>query len=132
MKLPLLDVLTEKMRWHETRQRILAENVANADTPGYKRRDLQPFTIDPLAPARPEALATVRTSPMHIAASGTVDPAGWGAKKVNGFEVTPAGNGVNLEDEMMQVAGNQMDYQTLTALYTRSVRLIKTALGKSA
>ncbi len=46
------------------------------------------------------------------------------------FDVRPTGNAVNLEDEMMKVAGNQMDYQVATALYTRSLNLIKTALGK--
>jgi flagellar basal-body rod protein FlgB len=46
------------------------------------------------------------------------------------FEVRPTGNAVNLEEEMMKVAANQMDFQTATALYTRSLNLIKTALGK--
>ena len=40
MKLGLLDAISEKMRWHQTRQTLLAENVANADTPGYRGRDL--------------------------------------------------------------------------------------------
>ena len=42
----------------------------------------------------------------------------------------PAGNAVNLEDEMIKVAANQMDYQAATSLYTRSLGLFKTALGK--
>ena len=42
----------------------------------------------------------------------------------------PTGNGVNLEDEMLKVAANAMDYQAATALYTRGLGLIKTALGK--
>jgi flagellar basal-body rod protein FlgB len=46
------------------------------------------------------------------------------------FEVRPTGNAVNLEDEMIKVAANQMDYQAATALYTRSLNLIKVALGK--
>jgi len=46
------------------------------------------------------------------------------------FEIRPTGNAVNLEDEMMKVAANQMDYQAATALYTRSLNLIKIALGK--
>jgi len=44
--------------------------------------------------------------------------------------VVPTGNGVSLEDEMMKVAGNQMDFQAATALYTRGLGLIKTALGR--
>jgi flagellar basal-body rod protein FlgB len=49
---------------------------------------------------------------------------------MNNFEITPEGNGVTLEDEMMKVASNQMDYQAATTLYTRSMRLIKTAIGR--
>ena len=39
-------------------------------------------------------------------------------------------NGVTLEDEMMKVTTNQMDYQTVTTLYSRSMRLLRTALGR--
>ena len=42
----------------------------------------------------------------------------------------PTGNAVSLEDEMLKVAANQMDYQAATALYARSLGLLKTALGK--
>jgi flagellar basal-body rod protein FlgB len=37
---------------------------------------------------------------------------------------------VNLEDEMIKVAANQMDYQAATTLYSRSLGLLKTAIGK--
>jgi flagellar basal body rod protein FlgB len=39
-------------------------------------------------------------------------------------------NAVNLEDEMLKVAANQMDFQAATTLYTRSLGLLKTAIGK--
>ena len=42
----------------------------------------------------------------------------------------PTGNAVNLEDEMMKVAANQMDFQAATSLYSRSMGLFRTALGK--
>jgi flagellar basal-body rod protein FlgB len=76
-------------------------------------------------------IATVATQPGHISVAGT-DSDGFSARSMNSFEITPEGNGVTLEDEMMKVAGNQMDYQAITALYTRSVKLIKTALGRQA
>jgi flagellar basal-body rod protein FlgB len=46
------------------------------------------------------------------------------------FEIVPTGNAVNLEDEMLKVASNQMDFQAATALYTRGLGLIKTAIAK--
>ena len=47
-----------------------------------------------------------------------------------GFEARPSGNAVSLEDEMLKVADNQMDYQAATSLYTRGLGLLKTALGR--
>ena len=47
-----------------------------------------------------------------------------------GFEARPSGNAVSLEDEMMKVANNQMDYQAATALYTRGLGMLRTAFGK--
>ncbi len=47
-----------------------------------------------------------------------------------GFEARPSGNAVSLEDEMMKVANNQMDYQAATSLYSRSLGLLKTAIGR--
>ena len=46
------------------------------------------------------------------------------------FQTRPAGNAVNLEDEMLKVSANQMDYAAATSLYSRSLRLLKTAIGK--
>ncbi len=132
MKIGLLDVLGEKMRWHQARQTLLAENVANADTPDYRGRDLKPFAVEEhMQRLSGPRIATAATQPGHISIPGT-DADGFGARRMNSFEITPEGNGVTLEDEMMKVAGNQMDYQTITALYMRSVKLLKTALGKQA
>lgn len=132
MKIGLLDALGEKMRWHQTRQTLLAENVANADTPDYRGKDLKAFGFeDHMKQLSSVKIATVATQPGHISVQGT-DADGFGARQMNSFEITPEGNGVTLEDEMMKVAGNQMDYQAITALYTRSIKLLKTALGKQA
>ncbi|MGN6489174.1 MAG: flagellar basal body rod protein FlgB [Devosia sp.] len=132
MKLPLLSALTEKMKWHQARQSLLAENVANSETPGYRGRDLKAFGFEEhmrsLSTARIE---TAATQPMHISVQGA-DADGFGPRRMNSFEITPEGNGVTLEDEMMKVASNQLDYQTITAVYTRSLRILKSALGKTA
>ncbi|HHY51229.1 MAG TPA: flagellar basal body rod protein FlgB [Alphaproteobacteria bacterium] len=131
VNIPIFAALTDKMRWHQTRQALLAENVANAATPGFRGRDLEAFDFEQqLRAVGGGALATVVTNPGHIVAAGS-NADGFKSRTVNGFEVTPTGNAVTLEDEMMKVAANQMDYQTVTALYTRSLRLLKTALGRN-
>jgi flagellar basal-body rod protein FlgB len=132
VNIPLFSALAEKMKWHQTRQGLLAENVANAQTPGYRGRDLAAFGFsEHMRNLGTSKIAAAVTAPGHMAAMGT-DADGFGARTINSFEVTPSGNGVTLEDEVMKVAGNQMDYQMVTSLYTRSMRLIRVALGKQA
>ncbi len=126
--IPLFTALATKMKWHQTRQGLLAENVANAETPGYRGRDLKDFTFEREL-AGIESLSTAVTRSGHIVASASSDMA-FNVKTADGFEITPNGNSVTLEDEMMKVAQNQMDYQTVTTLYTRSMRLLRTALGR--
>jgi flagellar basal-body rod protein FlgB len=130
--LPVLAALRTKMQWHQERQRVLAENVSNSDTPNFRPRDLVQPKFDrtgaPLAGGPMGTLAMLRTSASHIAPSGGVEsfsPDGKG-----GFETRPAGNAVNLEDEMLKVASNQMDYAAATSLYSKSLHLLKTAIGK--
>src|SRR5690606_17329735 len=130
MDMPVFSALTDKMKWHQTRQGLLSENVANAETPGYRGRDLQSFRFEEhVRRVTAPQVQTTLTAPTHIAGKGIVSEAFRGTT-ANSFEITPDGNGVTLEDEMMKVTANQMDYQTVTTLYTRSMRLLRTALGR--
>lgn len=129
--LPIFAALKNKMQWHQTRQTLLAENVANAETPGYRGRDLSPFTIADAARRSGANVTTMATNTKHYSVGG--DPSrAMGARTMNSFEIMPEGNGVTLEEEMMKVTTNQMDYQAATTLYSRSMRVIKIALGKNA
>ena len=69
-----------------------------------------------------------RTENGHIAGLGGTSS--FNTDRKNNYEVRPTGAAVNLEDEMIKVADNQMDYQAASALYTRSLGLLKVALGK--
>jgi flagellar basal-body rod protein FlgB len=129
--LPALSVLRTKMQWHQERQRVLAENVSNSDTPNFKPRDLvEPKFDNPGARAAGTtgSLAISRTSQGHISPSGA-EPS-FAQNRRAGFQTRPAGNAVNLEDEMLKVSANQMDYAAVTSLYSKSLHLLKTAIGK--
>src|SRR5262245_22161589 len=125
--IPLFSMLRTRMQWHQERQRLLAENVANADTPKFMPRDLAPLQFDQ---ARPQvaAVTLARTSPAHVA--GSAGAPQFAPDRRLEFESRPSGNAVTLEDEMLKVASNAMDYQAATALYARGLGLIKSALGK--
>ena len=129
--LPMLAALRTKMQWHQERQRVLSENVSNSDTPNYRGRDLiAPKFEDStqVTAATVSSVSLTRTESGHI---GGMSLSGSSFRtEQGGYEVRPTGNSVSLEDEMMKVAANQMDYQAATALYTRSLNLLKIALGK--
>jgi flagellar basal-body rod protein FlgB len=128
--LPVFAALRTKMQWHQERQRVLAENISNSDTPNFKPRDLvEPkFNRSGASAGAMGSLAMMRTSASHIAASGGAS--GFAQNVKAGTETRPAGNSVNLEDEMLKVSANQMDYAAATSLYSRSLGLLKTAIGK--
>ena len=129
--LPTLSVLRTKMQWHQERQKVLSENVSNSNTPNFKPRDL----VEPKfevgsgkVDGGAQTLAMARTSTSHIVTDGA-DPT-FGQNRRTGFLTRPAGNAVNLEDEMLKTSANQMDYAAVTSLYSKSLHLLKTAIGK--
>lgn len=126
--LPILSMLRGRMEWHQERQRVLAENVSNSDTPGFRPRDLKEPDFRTAAAGQTSGVTLIRSDPAHFGTSGA--DVRFQASADNKFDVRPAGNAVSLEDQMMKVAQNQLDYQAATALYTRSLNLLKTALGK--
>jgi flagellar basal-body rod protein FlgB len=130
--LPTLSVLRTKMQWHQERQRVLAENVSNSDTPNFKPRDLVEPKFDNTgagAAGSAGSLAMLRTANSHISASGG-DP-NFAQNRRAGFLTRPSGSAVNLEEEMLKVSANQMDYAAATSLYGKSLHLLKTAIGKA-
>jgi flagellar basal-body rod protein FlgB len=128
---PVLSALRTKMQWHQERQRVLSENVSNSDTPNFKPRDLvvPKFDSTGAVAGGMAPLSLTRTSEAHIVpASG--GGASFDQNRKAGFQTRPTGNAVNLEDEMLKVSANQMDYAAVTSLYSKSLHLLKTAIGK--
>src|ERR1700759_5705852 len=115
--LPILTALRTRMQWHQERQRVLAENVANSDTPNFKPHDLVEPKFDAAGAAAGGPLGLARASAgQSMTPSGAPENFAHTGKGV--FETRPAGNSVNLEDEMLKVAQNQMDYEAVTGLYS--------------
>jgi flagellar basal-body rod protein FlgB len=70
-----------------------------------------------------------RTNPMHL--TGLTPSNGMRAEDAAMFEVTPEGNAVILEEEMMKVAQNQIDHQMAASIYGRGMSILKMAVGRS-
>ena len=125
--LPILSMLRTRMQWHQQRQRVLAENIAHADTPHYKARDLvAPNFASALQRA---SVSMARTDPGHIEATG--GSVQFDDDRSVRYETRPRGTAVSHEEEMLKLAGNQAGYDAVASIYTHSLTLIKTAVGKA-
>jgi flagellar basal-body rod protein FlgB len=127
--IPLFRAMANRMSWLGEREKVLAQNVANADTPGYVPEDLKQQSFRDLlgGSARP-TLATTNARHFARAPHSTGE---FTVTKAKGAEATPSGNRVSLEQEMMKVGDTATQHHLITSLYRRQLGLIKTALGRS-
>jgi flagellar basal-body rod protein FlgB len=119
----LFDLAERRLAWLDQRQGVLAGNIANANTPGYAAKDLQPFA-ETLARALPELAVT---SPLHLAstaAGGRTDP------RLRPAERAPDRNAVSMEDQLTKVADTDNAQALTTTLYHKYIGLYRIALGK--
>lgn len=101
--LPLFSVLKSRMRWLEKRQKVIAENVANADTPHYRGRDLKQLDFNAELNATVQAqVQLAATSPGHITAPASDTTHLHGPR--GGFETKPSGNAVVLERPIRSIS----------------------------
>lgn len=117
-----------RMRYLAERQNLLAQNIANADTPRYQARDLGAFTFDSVV-ARNTAGAPLRmagSNPAHIT-EARASSAVMTRRSSNNED--PDGNTVNLEDQMLKQADVARSYEMATTVYRRSASLLRTAMG---
>ena len=136
---PFFAVLRERLGFLNERQRVLAENVANASTPKYVARDLddrafadavaQQMPMMRSGPAGPNPISPIR---MAATRSGHID-GGAAASNSNRIvrspdsEVTLDGNAVVLEEQMIKVADTRMNYDAALGLYQKGLQLMRLA-----
>jgi flagellar basal-body rod protein FlgB len=134
--IPLLAMLKSRLGYLSGRQRVISENVANANTPGFQARDLKPFsfqaqvqaasTSSSVAATPAGALAV--TNPAHLQPKG-VKPGVQGVKSPDS-EKTLDRNGVVLEDEMIKLTDTRMDYDAAISFYQQSMGMLKMAVRR--
>ncbi len=123
--------LNQKMSWLTERQKVLAQNIANANTPGYTPKDLKKVSFKAhLDQTKSSGGLQMQTSDNRHLSSTTGSNGGFEVEKSNFAIGTPDGNAVNLEEELVKMAETQMEFTMATNLYRKHVGMVKTALGK--
>jgi flagellar basal-body rod protein FlgB len=126
-KQALFRLMNSRMDYLGQRQKVLAQNIANADTPNYKARDMRHVDFIQALHREMHVLAPTQTQAGHlppVSSPGTfsVD------KQKNPYETSLDKNGVVLEEQMLKVGQTQGDYATTTTLYRKYIDLLKTAI----
>lgn len=126
----LFKAMAAKMDYLDHRQRVVAQNVANADTPGYQARDLTEVDFGRVLQKATgsKAIRPETTNSLHLPAHNEVEDAKNREQRYS-YEVAPAGNGVILEEQMTKASRTTMDYNLMTSLYQKHVAMMRTALG---
>ena len=130
-QLKLFQRMSERMGWLGARQEVLAQNIANADTPDFVPHDMKALKfVDHLNQVAP--ITQARTNAMHMGGTGQPDASIDEQKTKKQYETAPVGNAVVLEEQMVKLADAQSNYQLMTNLYRKHVDLFKMALGRGS
>ena len=118
-------IASQRMQWLSTHQQVVSENIANANTPGYKARTVSPFS-ELVAGERAAGLRVTHAG--HVSGTGmsgslrqTVDAAPW--------ERSIDGNTVVLEQQTLMAAEISDSYQLAAQLYGKGHQLLAVAVG---
>ncbi len=106
------------------KQALTSQNVANADTPGYRTQSVKPFAE--LVPPESDGFALRATRPAHLAPFSDVD----GAKVISAANSEPNGNSVVLENEILSSVDAKRQHDRALAVYRASLGMLRSALSK--
>lgn len=126
----LFKALAAKMDYLNQRQRVISQNIANSDTPDFKPMDLKKVDFGTVLKDVTESggVQMVSTNKMHMPMAGEIESAKEGKQKTT-YEVAPDKNAVIMEEQLIKAGQTMMDYNLMTSLYQKQVRMIQTAIG---
>ena len=127
--IPIFKMMNKRMGWLTQRQQVLAQNIANSDTPHYKPSDLKAQNFSRfLRPSVPRQRMAV-TSANHIEPSKRPDNFR-SEKSREVYETALSGNSVIVEEQLMKVSETQGGYRLATNLYQKHLNMLKSAIGR--
>ena len=121
-RLALFDLADRRLAWIGRRQEVLAQNIANADTPSWKARDLRSFAA---VLSRSQGVGPMLTDPAHLSLRRAPAEA-----RIQKGERAPDGNSVVLDAELGKVADAESAHSLVTGLYSKYLGMFRTAAGR--
>ena len=128
--LPLFAALTKRMDWLGERQKVLANNVANSDTPNFQAKDLKPLSFQELIRDSEKRVSMTATHIAHQAGGPGGAPQVADQIEEDPYEVSPQGNGVVIEEQLIKIGETRMSYELTTNLYKKHLDMFRMALSR--
>jgi len=123
--LELFQTAGEMARHAGARQAVVARNIANADTPGFKAQEIAPFT----EVYRADGQMTLRaTRDGHLTGAATTPATAQVATSTTA--PSPNGNTVSIEEEMMNAIAVGREHSRALAIYQHAMTVLRTSLGR--
>lgn len=131
-KLSLFRMARMRMDWLKQRQKVLAENIANADTPGYRAKELRELNFKRMAlDVVEKAPGPTVTNPGHVG-GGLPDYGPYREiTERRTFETSIDGNPVVLEEQMENMARTRSSYTLTLSLLKKNMQMLNTAIGRN-
>lgn len=125
MEIPALAQYERALAFRANRNEVLSSNIANADTPNYKARDLDFGQV--LKGARQQSISMTTTSDLHKQAWGASSQ---GARTMYRVPTQPSldGNSVSMDVEQAQFAENALQYRASLTFLDGSIRTLRMAI----
>lgn len=119
----LFDLAEKRLAWVDQRQTLLAQNIANANSPGYQGKDMMPFA-QTLAQMAPDL---VRTNVAHL-----TGPASKLRNDANqrAHERAIDGNTISMDEQLTKVADTEGAQALVENLYRKYMAMFRTSIGK--
>jgi flagellar basal-body rod protein FlgB len=134
----LFDAITQSMKHLAQSQRVISENIANSETPGFKARTVSAPEFASLVDSFGGNNGKPQVQRPRVGLSGSM--IGLGARPPQGgsdvildrdtSETKPDGNNVTVEEQLLKMGKVQADFAAMTNLYRKQLGLIKSAIGR--
>lgn len=130
--IPLFQVVRERMSFLEARQNSISENIAHADIPKYRARDVSDSDFARMI-EHGEGLGVqmAATNSKHLVGTQSNTAGKFKLKDAPDREISPNGNTVVLEDQMMELGQTQMSHQLATGIYRKAVDMLRLAIHRA-
>lgn len=125
----IMQLSKAKLRYLGQREAVLAANIANADTPGYKALDLKQPDFAGMLSGKLGSGTMARTNARHMLPGG-VNSNFVMEERASAFERKPDDNRVDIDQEVQQVSFTQTEYNKVISIYRKNVGFYKLALGQ--